>query len=216
MIQLLWKLYLRLKYRNCKLRGASFARNVKFEDHVTVEYGSHIGASFIGRYTYINKYCMVDKNVKKIGRFCSIAYGAKLGLGGHPTNWVSSHPFTYDKKYNFVENSIDFEESEEKKDNKTIIGNDVWIGANAIVLAGVKIGNGAIIGANSLVNKNIEPYSIVFGNPAVHKRYRFDKETCSNLHELKWWNFPINRLRKNIQYFNNPQLLFDKAMNGDI
>lgn len=207
MIQLLWRLYLRIKYPSCKLKGASFTRNVKFEDHVTIEYGSHIGASFIGRYTYINKYCIADKNVERIGRFCSIGYGVKLGLGNHPTNWVSTHPFAYDKKYRFIVNSIDFEEKEE---NKTIIGNDVWIGANVIILAGVTIGDGAIIGANSLVNENVAPYSIVFGSPAEHKRYRFDQETRKKLLELKWWNFSDKELKKNIKYFNNPQLLIRK------
>ncbi|MEZ5198290.1 MAG: CatB-related O-acetyltransferase [Bacteroidales bacterium] len=186
------------------------SRNVKFEKGVTVEYGSHIQAELIGKYTYINKYSLIEKNTT-IGRFCSIAYNVKIGLGSHPTNWVSTHQFAYDSKYKFIKQSKAFENNSTKP---TIIGNDVWIGANAIVLAGVKIGDGAIVGANSLVTKDVEPYSIVVGTPAKHQRFRFDEKTIQELLKIQWWNWDDQKIKKNIALFENPKKvinLIDKS-----
>ena len=197
-VQFLWKNYLRVKHPNCRIRAASIARHVKFEKGVTLEYGSHIQAGRIGRYTYISKYCLIDKPTESIGSFCSIAYNAKIGLGSHPVDWISTHPFAYDGKYGFIKESIPFEEGPEKK---TIIGNDVWIGANAVILAGVTVGDGAVIGANSLVNKDVEPYSIVAGSPAEFKRYRFDDETRNKLLEMRWWEKQDGWIRQNLEKF---------------
>lgn len=204
LLQSIWKSYLRLSHPSCKIRAASISRNVKLARGVTLEYGSHIQASKIGRYTYINKYCLIDKSTLSIGSFCSIAYGAKIGLGRHPVEWVSTHAFAYDKKYGFVDRSIDFSGNPA---GRTVIGNDVWIGANAIVLAGVTVGDGAVIGANSLVTKDVEPYAIVYGSPAGFRRYRFEEETRKNLIVLKWWDKPDEWIRKNIRKFNDPRKL---------
>ncbi|MCD4734499.1 MAG: CatB-related O-acetyltransferase [Bacteroidales bacterium] len=202
--QFLWKNYLRILHPSCTIKASSLSRNVKFENDVTFEYGSHIQASFIGKYTYINKYCLIDKNTASIGRFCSIAYNVKIGMGNHPVNWGSTHPFAYEKKYGFIEKSMDFEG---KVLEKTEIGNDVWIGVNAIVLAGVKVGDGAVIGANSLVNKDVEPYAIVYGSPAQFKKYRFSEKVRKELLSLKWWDKPESWIRANIDKFRNPEEL---------
>lgn len=202
-IQILWRYYIRLTNPGCIIRSASLSRNVQFEQGVTIEYGSHVQADKIGKYTYINKYCLVEKNTI-IGRFCSIAYNVKIGLGGHPIDWVSTHPFAYDKKYKFVNQNKNFHNEESKK---TIIGNDVWVGANAIILAGVKIGNGVIIGANSLVTKDVDPYAIVYGNPAKMSRYRFDTNIIKGLQDLKWWDWDDEKLKKNIDQFDDPEKL---------
>jgi acetyltransferase-like isoleucine patch superfamily enzyme len=191
---------MRIKNPTCKINAASLSRNVKLENNVTIEYGSHVQSDRIGRYTYINKYCLIDRNAKSIGRFCSIAYNVKIGLGNHPTDWVSTHPFAYEKKYGFVKQSISFED---KVDQPCIIGNDVWIGANAIVLAGVKVGDGAIIGANSVVTKDVEPYSIVIGNPAKHHRFRFEEDIREKLLEMKWWEWEDDKIRSRIKNFRN-------------
>jgi acetyltransferase-like isoleucine patch superfamily enzyme len=91
--------------------------------------------------------------------------------------------------------------------DKCIIGNDVWIGANAIILAGVKVGDGAIIGANSFVNNDVQPYSIVAGTPARHVRYRFDKTTITRLLKSKWWEWDDRQIRQKIDNFNDPGIL---------
>jgi acetyltransferase-like isoleucine patch superfamily enzyme len=197
----LWILFKRIQNPSCTIRAASLCRTIKFGKGVTVEHGSHICAGIIGKHTYINKYCLIDRNTKSIGNFCSIAYGVKTGLGNHPTKWASTHPFAYDKKYGFVSNSRAFEEQTKEY---CIIGNDVWIGANAIILAGINVGDGAIVGANSLVTKDVAPYSIVAGTPARHIRYRFDETLIAKLLALKWWYWDDDKIKKNITKFDDP------------
>lgn len=207
LLQFLWKTYLRITNPSCTIRAASISRNVNFEKGVIVEAGTHLQASLVGRHTYINKYCLIDKNTKSIGRYCSIAYNVKIGLGSHPSDWVSSHPFAYDEKYGFVKQGKLFDDS----NKETIIGNDVWIGANATILAGVRVGDGAIIGANSLVTKDVEPYSIVVGTPARHQRYRFDPKINSGLQKLRWWDWEDKKIKGNIDLFNDPKALLNKS-----
>ena len=78
----------------------------------------------------------------------------------------------------------------------TVVGNDVWIGQNATILPGVHIGDGAVIGANAVVAKDVPPYAVVVGNPAVIKKYRFDQETIDLLLKLKWWDKDIEEIKK--------------------
>ncbi len=171
-----------------------------------MEYGSFVLTSFVGKYTYINMYSLIDKNTESIGRFCSIAHNVKIGLGSHPVKWATTHPFAYKKSYGFVKDDIIFEE---KVTKPCIIGNDVWIGANAIILAGVKVGDGAIIGANSLVTEDVQPYSIVLGTPAKHVRFRFDPRIISALQKIKWWNWDDQKIKDNIESFKNPEEVID-------
>ena len=210
MLHLFWKWFMQLKNPSCKIRSARMSKNLRLEKNVTLEYGSHILTSYIGKYTYINKYCLIDKNTKSIGRFCSIAYNVKIGMGNHPAEWASTHPFAYDKNYGFVKENFNFKE---KVTKSCIIGNDVWIGANAIILAGVEVGDGAIIGANSLVTGDVEPYSIVYGTPAKQQRYRFEKGIITDLLNIKWWNWDEQRIKENIHVFNNPEKVIALAKN---
>lgn len=198
-----WIFYLNLICKKCNIKAQSVSRNTKFEKGVIVEEGVYLNSLFVGKYTYINKNCLIDKNTIKIGRFCSIAYNCRIGLGGHPMDWVSTHSFTYKPKYGFNKKNL----TKIAEGNlETIVGNDVWIGANSTILAGVKIGDGAIIGAHSLVTKDVEPYSIVFGTPAKHHKYRFDKEQRKKLLDCKWWNWDDNKIRENIELFSNIEL----------
>jgi len=208
LLQLLWKTYLRILNPTCTIKSASLSRNVRLEKCVTLEYGTHIQTGLIGKFTYINKYSLVDKNTQSIGRFCSIAYGVKIGLGHHPVDWVSTHHFAYDKKYGFINESRDFEDHSRQR---CIIGNDVWIGGNSIILAGVKVGDGAIVGANSLVTKDVEPYSIVFGTPAKFHRYRFDEKIREELLKIQWWNWEDSKIIKNVDLFSDPEKLIASA-----
>ncbi|MFT5823925.1 MAG: acetyltransferase-like isoleucine patch superfamily enzyme [Crocinitomix sp.] len=201
LVHYLWKQLAKIKNPSCTIRTARLGKNVKLGKQVTLEYGSSILANHIGDYTYINKFCLVDKNVSSIGKFCSIAYNVRIGLGGHPTDWLSTHPFAYNKSYGFTDKDIDWTTDSEE----TIVGNDVWIGANSTVLAGVKIGDGAIIGAHSLVNKDVEPYSIVVGVPAKHLRYRHSDEVIQKLLKTEWWNLPKEELSKRMQHLDNAE-----------
>ncbi len=124
-----------------------------------------------------------------IGKFCQIASSVKFIMNGaNHVIGLSTYPF------NFIGAQIEHPISN-KKD--TVIGNDVWIGYNATIMPGVKIGDGAIIGTNALVTKDVEPYTIVGGNPAQVIRKRFDDETISKLLDLQWWNWSIEKIREN-------------------
>ncbi len=205
MLLFLWKCYLRLKNPSCRLHADTFTRNVNFEEHVTCEKGSYIGADKIGRYTFIGMNSYVDKSTSSIGRFCSIAMGAKISLNNHPMEWVSTHPFLYNKKYKFVDANVSVAGVNNKK---TIIGNDVWIGANVTILAGVTIGDGAVLGANALVTKDVAPYSVVNGTPAKHVKFRFEEDVIKKLLEIKWWNWEDEKLKSRINSFRDPQKFF--------
>lgn len=196
----LWIFYLNLTCEKCKIKAKTISKNTIIEKGVVVESGVHLNAKLVGKYTYINKNCLIDKSTLRIGRFCSIAYDVRIGLGKHPIDWVSTHSFVYKAKYGFV--GSDFI-SEAEGELKTIIGNDVWIGANSTILAGVKVGNGAIIGAHSLVTKDVEPYSIVLGVPAKHYKFRFEKNIREKLNKSEWWNWSDDKIKEKISFFKN-------------
>lgn len=129
----------------------------------------------------------------KIGRFCSIADGVTILLGGdHNVDWVTTYPlyilFGKEKTFpGFVRSKGD-----------VVIGNDVWIGRDALILSGVEIGNGAIVAARSVVTEDVAPYSIVAGNPARHIKFRFSESIRKDLQRIAWWDWPLSRIGKNL------------------
>ena len=133
-----------------------------------------------------------------IGKFCSIACGARFlfNSANHTITSLSTYPFPLF----FEEWELDCKNVTASWDNKgdIVIGNDVWIGYEAVILAGVTIGDGAIIGTRALVTKDVPPYTIVGGVPAKPIRKRFSGETISSLLEIKWWNWPKERIAQNI------------------
>lgn len=134
-----------------------------------------------------------------IGKFCSIACGAKFlfNSANHSMASLSTYPFPLF----FEEWGLDKRNVTKSWDNKgnIIIGNDVWIGFEALILAGVSIGDGAIIGSRAVVTKDVPPYTIAAGVPARPIRKRFDDDTISNLIKIKWWNWPDEIITENIQ-----------------
>lgn len=134
-----------------------------------------------------------------IGKYCSIAGEVCLGLGNHPIDRLSTHCFTYgqdpQKLYQEIvvpkENIIPHDAT-----SPIIIGNDVWIGYRAIIMDGVTIGDGAIIGANAVVTKDIPPYAIAVGVPAKVVKYRFNQKIIKKLLELRWWDYPEEFIAK--------------------
>ena len=150
-----------------------------FESHVTHHY------DFIG-----------DKLI--IGKFCAIAKGIEFIMNGanHRINAITTYPFNIMK--NGWEKSAP-SLSDLKLKGDTIIGNDVWIGQNVTVLPAVHIGDGAIIGANSVVAKDIPPYSVAVGNPCEVKRKRFDEDLIEYLLKIKWWDWSAEKIFKNME-----------------
>ena len=134
----------------------------------------------------------------RIGAFCSIASDVKVILGGeHRIDWVTTYPF------NVLWEAGNQIQGHPKTKGDVTIGNDVWIGTEAIIMSGVIIGDGAVIGARALVTKNMPPYAIVVGNPALVIKKRFDKETIQHLLEVKWWEWEDARIEKALHWLLN-------------
>ena len=175
-----------IKNKNIVVGDFSYIADSDFESHVTHHYGFNN-----------------DKLI--IGKFCQIAAGVEFVMNGanHQMNAVSTFPF-YTLE-GWKQNPPSQEDLPIKVD--TIIGNDVWIGQNATILPGVHIGDGAIIGANSVVVINVSPYTIVAGNPAKPIRKRFDDELIDIMEKLKWWNNSIEEINSLIPLLTSSDLV---------
>ena len=140
----------------------------------------------------------INHDKLQIGKFCSIACGAKFlfNSANHTLSSLSTYPFPLF----FEEWGLEKKDVTNAWDNKgdIIIGNDVWIGYEAVILAGVTIGDGAIIGTRAVVTKDVPPYTIVGGVPAKPIKKRFSEETISALLEIQWWNWSETRIAENI------------------
>ena len=133
-----------------------------------------------------------------IGKFCSIACGAKFlfNSANHTLSSLSTYPFPLF----FEEWGLEKRNVAESWDNKgdIVLGNDVWIGYEAVIMAGVTIGDGAIIGARAVVTKDVPPYTVAGGIPAKPIKKRYPEETIAALSELKWWDWPEERIAQNL------------------
>ncbi|MGE8452513.1 MAG: CatB-related O-acetyltransferase, partial [Pseudomonadales bacterium] len=129
-----------------------------------------------------------------IGSFCSIGSGAAFimaGNQGHRNEWVSTFPFYWmSEEPAFAGAQNGYEAA-----GDTVIGNDVWMGSEAVVMPGIKIGDGAVIGTRALVTRDVEPYAIVGGNPAKTIRKRFDERSIERLLEMQWWHWSDDQLK---------------------
>jgi len=171
----------------------------------------------VGEYTYYDDFEDVhnfERNVRYhfeftgdkliIGKFCMIASGVKFIMNGanHLTESLTAYPFAiFGKGW---EKAMEGKSYPVKGD--TIIGNDVWIGHNATLMPGIKIGDGAIIATNSTVVKDVEPYSVVGGNPAREIKKRFPKETVDRLLQLRWWNWSPEKINENLQHLTDTKI----------
>jgi acetyltransferase-like isoleucine patch superfamily enzyme len=175
--------------------------NVKLGESVIIRKDVIIQSGIkIGAYTFINDYTRIDNNTLSIGKFCSISHNVKIGMGPHPLTYLSTSPILYAKNRGYVKKNL-YDEYQDK--GYTIIKNDVLIGANSIILAGVTIENGAVVAAGSVVTKNVPAYAIVAGNPAKIIKYRFDKDTIKKLEKIEWWNMDIKKIIAKVNYVNN-------------
>ena len=138
-----------------------------------------------------------------IGKFCSIACGAKFlfNSANHTLKSLSNYTFSLF----FEEWGLDKKNVASAWDNKgdIIIGNDVWIGYEAVIMAGVHIGDGSVIAARAVVTKDVPPYTIVGGTPARKIRMRFEEEIIVKLQQIQWWNWPVEKIRQSLPYIMN-------------
>ena len=178
--------------------------------YVVLFNGVAIHNSSIGDHTYVQKNSMI--NDADIGKFCSIAGGVCLGLPQHVVGTVSSHPAFYLKDTPLVKTYSDHNYFDTS--TRTTVGHDVWIGQNALIMSGVRIGIGAVVGAGAVVTRRVEDYEIVAGVPAKHIRYRFDEKIRNDLLESKWWEMSENWREDNVALFMDPVKLIN-ALNVD-
>lgn len=141
-----------------------------------------------------------------IGKFCSIACGARFIFTS--ANHTMKSLSTYTFPLFFEEWGLNKGQVTSAWDNKgdIVIGNDVWIGYEAVILSGVHIGDGAIIGTRAVVTKDVPPYSIVGGVPAKEIRKRFDEETITKLQQIEWWNWTFDKIQSCLQYITNGEI----------
>ncbi len=175
-------------------------------DYCSIDRQNFVLNSKLDDYTYTGPWNMIFEC--SIGKYCSISYGVTIGPPEHNYKLLSTHPFIYRSKYDFFDDNETIQQQRFEK--KLDIGNDVWIGCNSVIARGISVGDGAVIGANSFVNKNIPPYAIAVGSPAKVIKYRFNEEVIDILKDIKWWNLPPEKIKQCKKYFLqeiNEQLL---------
>jgi len=185
--------------RNRKIRkegGAAFSQTIR--EYFKKEHGIIVGYGTYGG-------CFNSKNIPKgttFGNYCSIAPDIRIFRANHPKEYFTLHPLFYNPSMGFVSKDL-------LHRPEINIGHDVWIGEWTVILPNVnEIGNGAIIGAGSVVTKNVPAYSIVAGNPAKVIGMRFNEEIINKLENTKWWNWDKEKL------FNNKEVLENIVNNG--
>lgn len=197
-----FKTYIKMKINKVFRHGEEYfkghhvhLKNVKLGYRCNLAYESDLMNATVGKRTSVGRYTTV--RTCTIGNYCAISWNCSLGAKNHHYEMGSCSGAFFHSRFGLVDNDI------KKMDEtpETIIGNDVWIGCNAVVSSGVTIGDGAIVGAGAVVTKDVEPYSIVVGVPAKCIGYRFEKEICENLLKAKWWLWDDKLLKDNIPLF---------------
>lgn len=180
--------------------------------------GCHIGRFTYGYEAILSKYPLASS----IGRYCSINTTARI-WNNHPVNYVTTHPILdvpafhpgkerefYLNKYGMYFENFPIENSPLRNNKAVVIGNDVWIGANVIILPGITIGDGSILAAGAVVTKDVEPYSIVGGVPGRIIKYRFPEKMIETFLKIKWWEWSIEQIESNIELFYEPEVFLKR------
>lgn len=182
---------LRNIFSDSSIKSYGMSPKAKLGKKTKIGAGSQVINVELGDYSYISGPGAYVEDAK-IGKYCSIARGSVIGVSDHNYNWLTTSPISVAKSYGFIQQDI-----VQPQKGVPVIGNDVWIGLNAIILRGVTIGHGAVIAAGAVVTKDVEPYSIVGGIPAKHLAFRFDKNTIDHLLKIKWWDWDKCKIANN-------------------
>lgn len=192
---------LQTQYPTCRFYPGAYVDNKSVLGKYCVIFrNTSVVNSVIGDHTFIQKDSLI--NDATVGKFCSIAMRVTIGLGQHPTAYVSSHPAFYASTQPLAKT---FSPSDAYLPFGRIdIGHDVWIGQNAMVMDGVKIGTGTVIAASAVVTKDVPDYAIVGGIPARIIKYRFGEDIRARLLKTQWWDMPDEWLQEHYQLFADP------------
>ena len=175
-----------------RVHSSSTMRNCQLGQFTDVAERVLMADTELGDYSYVERHASIIYS--KIGRFCAIAADVRINALNHPMERISQHKISYRPNEYFLYAKVDKEFREARKAASVEIGNDVWIGHGAIILPGLKIGDGAVIAAGAVVSKNVEPFSIVAGVPAKRIKWRFGKKIRARISDLAWWNWTHDRL----------------------
>jgi acetyltransferase-like isoleucine patch superfamily enzyme len=191
---MLWRRHwLRLTVPGFSAAATSCAsRSALFEGRNRIYEGGTVLDSELGLFSYVSRGARVVNC--SVGRYCCIGPEALVGgLGVHPTHWISSHPVFYSPRRQ--SGGVTFSTSQHLEElPRVTLGHDVWIGARAIVLDGIKVGTGAVVAAGAVVAEDVPPYAVVGGVPARPIRQRFEEATVARLLAMEWWNMPVAEL----------------------
>lgn len=199
----------------------NYRKSIIIKDHVKCR---HIVA---GDYSYYSGYyhgkpfedCVMyldelDNEIDKeqldsliIGKYCSIATGVKFMLGGtqgHNYNWIAAYPLDHFEED--FDGYISVPPKAQKRKGDTIIGNDVWLGAESLIMPGIHISDGAVIASRAVVAKNVGPYEIWGGNPAKFIKKRFSDAEIDKLVKIKWWDWDVEAIKRNLRLLRSSQI----------
>ncbi len=188
--------------------------NSTLSEHTVVLSEARLTDTHIGRFSYVGKRSALN-NVR-MGNFCSLGPDVEIGYYLHPTDFVSTYPAFYSNKN--IGCPVPFTTVKKFDDSvpQTIIENDVWIGAKAIVLGGITIGTGAIVAAGSVVVKDVPPYAIVGGNPAKLIKFRFTEPQIEALLKSKWWEWDQQKYLDNVGAFSDIETFIKRLSANDL
>ena len=190
-----WPVANRIRNHQVESRSVSFGAQIGFRS--IVRKGAEVGRDVtLGDFSYISG-PRTFVEAARIGRFCSIARQTIIGVSGKDMTRVTTHDFISSPTYGGLTTTIRIPDQKPP----TIIGNDVWIGIGAVIMRGVTIGDGAVIGANAIVTRDVPPYAVVGGNPAKHIRDRFPPEQIAALLRIRWWDWSPELLTERVPDF---------------
>ena len=193
----------------CKKITGSAVKDCKIDRTSKIEAGCNVVNSTFGRYSFCGYGCTIVNC--DVGAFCSISNDVVIGGARHPMEWVSMSP-AFSSRRDSIKKK--FAKHDKGDTLRTLVGNDVWIGERALIKAGVRIGDGAVVGMGSVVTKDVRPYSVAAGCPARTIRMRFDDYIIAKLSMIKWWEFDEELLHKYAKYVPSPEV-FIREVEGE-